>query len=335
MVGHIDGANRKINPLPRVNVVVTCTKRKRVPTPGGLELRSVEAPDLQIGFTKWLARLDECCTETVSARKLYAGDHWSVVQSLEDAAYESGLNAVVWICSAGYGLIGIDAKIKPYSVTFSLHHPDSIARWNRNVSHLDSKVLWWQLHGGWAGPDSFSPRSISEVAASDPESPLLVVASRDYLRAIRRDVQCAARVLCDSDLLCIISSGTKHLPGLDANILPTGASLQKSVGGSLHSLNVRLARKILAESSEEELSASLLNTKFARRLEMTPQIPRFERVSLTDEKVRDYIFESLAENSNASWSSLLRKLRNSGRACNQERFSRIFQSTKANLVGDE
>ena len=335
MAGNTDGPKRKINPLPRVNIVVTCTKRKRVPPIEGLKLRSVEAADLQVGFAKWLARLDECCVETVSARKLYAGDHWSVVQSLEDAAYASGLNAVVWICSAGYGLVGIDANIKPYSATFSLHHPDSIFRWNRTVSHLDSKVLWWQLHGRWGGPDSSLPRSISEVAASDPESPLLVVASRDYLRAIGRDVQCAAKVLCDSDLLCIISTGTKRLLGLEANILPTGASLQKSVGGSLHSLNVRLARTILAESSVEELSASLLNTKFARRLEITPPIPRYERELMTDEKVREYISESLAEDSDASWSSLLRKLRSSGRACKQERFSYIFKSTKANLVGDE
>lgn len=320
--------------LPRVNIVVTCTKRKRVPPTESLTLRDVVAADLEAGFEEWLDRLDRCCVKAVSARNLYAGDHWTVVQSLEDVASESGFQAVVWVCSAGYGLIGIEAKIKPYSATFSLNHPDTIRKWTSTNACRDNRILWWQLQEGWRGPDSSMPRSITEVAATDPESSLIVVASKAYMEAILRDVQRASRALSDPDLLCVISTGTRLLLGLESNLLPSKASMQRTVGGSLHSLNIRLARTILAESTADELRASYLGPRFSRRVAESLPILKYQREVMTDGQIEDYISDALTKDSNVSWSSLLRKLRDSGRACRQERFSNLYQSAKDKLVGN-
>jgi len=320
--------------LPKVNIVVTCTKRKRVPPAMGLTLRDVQAPDLRAGFATWLDRLSECRAESIPARRLYAGDHWSIVKTLESVATASGFDAVVWVCSAGYGLLKIDSNIKPYSATFSSRHPDTICKWNGTGSHLDNRASWWQLQGEWSGPDPSLPRSITKIAAADPESPLLVVASQVYLGAIVKDVQRAAQVLRDPDLLCVVSTGTNLVPGLEGNLLPSSAALQKSVGGSLRTLNIRLARIILGESTAGDLRASCLIPNFRQRVAVALPLPKYERDDMADDGIRQYIEEALNQDLKTSWSSLLRSLRNSGRACSQERFSRLFQTTKPELAAN-
>lgn len=321
--------------LPRVNIVVTCTKRKRVPPALGLTLRDVQAPDLRTGFATWLDRLTGSRAEGITARRLYAGDHWSIVQTLESVAAASGLDAVVWVCSSGYGLIGLDTKIKPYSATFSSRHPDTICKWNGTDSRLENRISWWQLQGEWSGPDPSLPRSITKIAAADPESPLLVVASQVYLGAIVKDVQRAAQVLRDPDLLCVVSTGTNLVPGLEGNLLPSSAALQKSVGGSLRTLNIRLARIIIGESTTGDLRASRLIPNFRQRVAVELPLPRYERDAMTDDGIRQYIAEALNEGLEINWSSLLRGLRNSGRACGQERFYRLFQTTKTELTANQ
>ena len=88
-------------------------------------MRGIDARDVDSAFAEWSSRLERCTAEPVPARRLYAGDHWSVVQYLEDVAAASKLDSAIWVCSAGYGLIGIDTNIKPYSATFSSRHLDT------------------------------------------------------------------------------------------------------------------------------------------------------------------------------------------------------------------
>ena len=272
--------------MRRVNLVVTCTKRKRLHPSQRMRLRDVESADLPSAFAEWVYRLEVSDDETTTARELYAGDHWSVVQSLECAAHSSELDLKTWVCSAGYGLVGIDAKLRAYSATFSPQHPDSVLRWNPAKARSKRKELWWKLHQKWRGPDPSRPRSISGLAESDPETPLLIVASQEYLRAIGNDVRNASLQLRSTDSLIIISAGTKRLPELSSNLLPSCARLQTTVGGSLHSLNARLARRILSECSHRELRASELADRLRQWLQAAPENRRPVRKRLTDAEVQ-------------------------------------------------
>lgn len=262
-----------------------------MPPAEDLTFRAIDEPIIRAGFSRWVDRLDESRAECVPARNLYSGDHWSIVNSLEDVAAASEINAVVWICSAGYGLIGIDSNIKPYSATFSFRHPDTICKWDPLHSRQDDLALWWQLLEKWGGPDQSLPRSITQVAAADPETPILVVASKNYLGAIANDVKRAAQALREVDLLSVISTGTKIIPGLDANLLSSTAALSSSVGGNLRTLNIRLARAILRESPGEEIRASCLNSKFKRWIAVSPPLPTYDRSTMTDDGISMYIFE--------------------------------------------
>ena len=312
--------------MPHANIVVTCTKRKRrVPTEP-LKFRHIGKTDIERGFEDWVERISGSEDDTLPARNLYAGDHWSVATSLERVAEASGFGATIWVCSAGYGLIGIDNKIKAYSATFSASHPDTVCRWGDGKYRRVSKEIWWRLQTQWPASDPFTPRSITSLAAADPASPLIIVASRDYLDGIVGDCSKARDMLATPDLLTIVSTGSRALPRLGDNLLPSDVSLRRLVGGSIRALNIRLARKILAEADYEELHAPLLARKSEKWIDETPKLPVISRSPISDEEVQHFIRENLEKSRVTSHTALLKRLRDSGMACSQNRFARIFES---------
>ena len=209
------------------------------------------------------------------ARELYAGDHWTVASSLERVAASSGFRAAIWVCSAGYGLLNLDSMVKPYSATFSSSHPDTVCKWGDGKYRRGNKRLWWDLLSQWSGPDTTSPRSIAGLAATFPTYPLLVVASRDYMEGLLDDCREARNALDDPDLLSIVSAGSRDLPGLNPNLIPSDVSLRWLVGGSVRAFNIRYTRKILLETDYQELRAPVLHRKFSEIVAQSPDRPQF------------------------------------------------------------
>ena len=312
--------------MPHANIVVTCTKRKRRAPTKPLKFRNVEKASIEQGFDDWVKRIDGSKDDTLPARNLYAGDHWTVARSLEQVAEASGFRAQIWVCSAGYGLIGIDSRIKPYSATFSASHPDTVCRWSDGKYSRTYKEIWWRLQTQWPATDRSAPRSITSLAAKDPASPLIVVASRDYMEGIMNDCTTAREELETPDLLAIVSAGSRNLTGLSENLLPSHVSLRQLVGGSVRALNIRLTRRILAETDYQELRASLMTRKCSQLMAQTPQLPAISRAQISDDDVRDFIRANLEQHGKAGHTALLRRLRESGRACSQNRFARLFDS---------
>src|SRR5262249_50156238 len=103
----------------RVRIIVTCTNRKRVPVASSMRLREVDAADIQTRAKRWIEALRTSSQSVHLPAQIYSGDHWYVATTLPDTARARGLDADLWICSAGYGLIGEDAPIKAYSATFT------------------------------------------------------------------------------------------------------------------------------------------------------------------------------------------------------------------------
>src|SRR5437867_843027 len=110
-----------------LNLVVTCTDRKTRSVPKACMLRDVHGRSIEERVERWIERLEDGSEETLPAVDLYAGDHWSVARSLETVAVARGLEARVWIASAGYGLIPLRGLVRAYSATFSPGHADSVA----------------------------------------------------------------------------------------------------------------------------------------------------------------------------------------------------------------
>lgn len=308
----------------KVNLIVTCTKRKALAIPRNFRLGSISGHSLQHRAKLWIQRLSAATEPTTTAEKLYAGDQWQIARSLPSVGQDHGIRVRLWVCSAGYGLIPSDAPLAPYSATFSRSHVDTIYR-NCDRGHPEAVETWWRELQKWKGPVPGQPRTISQVAARDRKCPLLVVGSPVYLRAIQSDLTTARERLADPSLLTIISGGTDEFGPLSSNLLPCDARLQFALGGALMSLNVRVARKILSDSRAWPLRYESLAKSFERFLAIQPELIMHERKPLTDAEVREFIRDQLQESPQLKATPMLRRLRDTGFACEQKRFKALFQ----------
>ena len=145
-----------------LNVVVTCTKEKRVAVSADCELRAVRDRKLVDRFRNWRGRLTNC-KDRVPARDLYGGDHWAVAREISSTRFE----VQTYVCSAGYGLIHIDDPIAPYSATFSRRHPDTV--WQNSNREEISASDWWSKLCSWKGHRGFGPRCLAELATEYPQ----------------------------------------------------------------------------------------------------------------------------------------------------------------------
>jgi hypothetical protein len=176
---------------------------------------------------------------------------------------------------------------------------------------------------------------LADLAAESPQAPLLVVASEIYLVAIRDDLAKAARRFEDSDLLSIISAGTRSLNGLTDNLIPCDARLQSTVGGVRRSLNVRLARLALEKSRRSRPTRPVLRKQFTRLLATAPELMKYDRQPMRDGEIIQFLKSSLRVDPTACHTPLLRELRASGHACEQSRFRSLFQMVQTAQNGAE
>lgn len=299
----------RANRLSReLNVVVTCTSRKRTPPPRRLLLRDVR-PRADSAVGKWTERLDGAPEPAHAAEELYAGEHWSIVKQI--AAHDGTLKVRVWVASAGYGLVPFSAPLKSYSATFDRGHPDAVPI---------APDLWWRRLAGWSGPVG-APRTLKELAEVRPAAALLLVLSATYLEACRSDAVEAAHVLRRRGQFAVISSGTRA-SWVAEHVLPSDARLQAFVGGGRQALNARVAAHVVA-ASRNGFSVRDTRLRLEKLLREQPELRVFDRRRLSDEQIRRFIRGKL-RHEHVACTRLLAELRQSGSACEQGRFRELY-----------
>jgi hypothetical protein len=304
-----------------LDIVVTCASRKSRATGKTLGASGLLDGELDARMSSW--------TELLSARgsrftpaELYSGDHWIVARSLAPLALSLGWKPRLWIASAGFGLVSTESLLTPYSATFALGNPNSVGK-----SATENRE-WWKLLSDWEGPLGSSHRSIESVAASAPESTFLCVLSEPYLAALQDDLRAALVRVTTPDRFLVVSAGTAVAPGLEGNLLPGDARLQALLGGTLNSLNVRIAHHLLGTIAPAQFDYQRLSKDLQESLSSAPErkVPNNRRMEDVD-VVRFIRQESDAE-ARTSHTGLLRKLRASGRACEQSRFRALYKEVR-------
>jgi hypothetical protein len=313
-----------------VHVVTTCTDRKtRIPSEM-CRAKVLPAGDVPSRLAVWTARLEGDAAPIVPVSDLYAGDHWTVVRSIA-ALGSDDLSVRVWTCSAGLGLVPWDASVPPYSATFNSTHPDAVVPSSSRGTSADwwaGLATWqpiWPLARDGEGRTIKSlPRTLDALGQTlRPDDFLLIAVSAAYLKALRQDLARLANSL-SNDRWAIIASGAGSSLELPA-LIPTSARLKGEVGGAMQSLNARLARRALVER------ASWFPSRFALAMcikdwELTARpTPSPVRVPTSDGEVQSFIADRRRQVPGIGHSTLLRELRDSGRACEQARFAALFR----------
>ncbi|MCB1129540.1 MAG: hypothetical protein KDN05_00325 [Verrucomicrobiae bacterium] len=226
----------------------------------------------------------------------------------------------LWVVSAGLGLLPANQNITNYSATFANNDPDSVA------PDRVGKSAWWNMLADWRR-ESGGIGSISDLAISHQNSKFLIALSFPYLSVLKNDLTNARSFLTSPENFLIISSGTKRIPELGDSILPIDAKFENLVGGARATLNARMLRYILENFTTRNLTTKRVS-KSLNAIAAELAAPRtFKRTSLSDKEVIAFIRKTEKSVSRPSASSLLRRLRDEGSACEQKRFHRIFQAT--------
>lgn len=315
--------------MDTVNVIVTCTKDKRIAVSRDCQLRHVPAGSLSERMKDWRSRLRRRWRERVMVRDLYAGDHWSTVRSFASSYFSID----TWICSAGFGLVRIDDFITPYNATFSSSHPDSVVRKLTGVDRHCSATKWWKHLTKWKADFQDRPRSLAALMATFPKRATVIVASNTYLRAIEEDLLQGIANLADPDLLSIVCSGAKRPNALEQHLVPCDARFQAATGGARRSLNTRIAARIFRESRMPP-RYSTLRSRYSKLLSKQPPIEVYDRRPMSDDEVRAFIKEQMRADCTLRHSPLLRRLRDANKACEQKRFAKLYREVREQFNGN-
>jgi hypothetical protein len=256
------------------------------------------------------------------ARELYSGGHWSIVREL--AASTPALRC--FVISAGYGLIPIDTSLAPYAATFATGKKDSVAC-GAGKDAPKENVEWWNCSCEWKLNGTKQPRSICENVRNSPKGTHVFALSPSYLDAISDDLIRARKGLSDANRLIVFSNAKRRHGDLNGNVIPAPAEVQTLVGGALASLNVRVAAEVLntiplSDLTLEEVRAFVLELKSKARPRVYP-----DRRPVSDSEVIRFIEKAVKSQTKASYTKLLRAFRDSGRACEMNRFKSLFYQT--------
>lgn len=318
--------------MHHLNIVATCTDRKRGEIPDDLRLREIPDGAADARAWSWWRRLERAALNRVEASHVYVGENWRLVQELAAQAQTAGWMVRLWITSAGYGLLSDKTPITPYSCTFADTSEDQVARGQPSGHRLRYNQQWWTALTGFRAKHEAAPVSLAALAEDDPKATMLVLASPDYVRATYADLAAAAERLRRPEQLSIITSGSGWSGDLlDQNVLSIDDRTRVALGGTMQGLHARAARELLRQPSvlREPFTAADLRARYDAMVGETPRPERPNRTTMTDEEVVAFLRTELAQNPKAGWTLLLRTLRNSGRACEQKRFRRLHAETAA------
>jgi hypothetical protein len=261
---------------------------------------------------EWISRLEKARGPRSSVRDLYLGNHWSIVRSL--VPNKDGLDVRVWVASAGYGILPIDAEIHSYSATFSTGRD--------SVGDGIAGQIWWDALSKWKRVNT-PIRSIAQLARQSRQTPLLIAASATYVGALSEDLAEAGRRLTPKKL-GIISAGFRRDGELQPFMVPADARFKQTLRGPMHSLNASILRYAILKSRHWYPEIDQLRKQFKKELESMSADEQINRTRRTDEEIVAFIRAEIGASPSVARSQLLRKLRDSGFACEQARFKQLY-----------
>lgn len=294
--------------MNELSIVVTCTDRKTSSPAPGLRARELPATDIQQRAAEWARRLRTTPEQPTALHLLYQGDQWRRATALTKAASQAGFTPDLYVASAGLGLRSVLSLAPSYAATFMPRHADSVA-----PSSTQAAQWWDQLQHMDAS------RHLPQVAAAAKQT--LVVLSETYARAMHHDL--AALAASGTDVVLI--GGASDLEGIER--VPANAALRQALGGTLTSLNVRMAASWLEQCAPGHLITPAAKARWKAWASQVERPEHYARRPMPDQTVIDFINEMKGRHPDYSRTRLLRLLRDKGMACEQKRFAELYTST--------
>ncbi len=284
----------------KLTIIVTCTDRKSATPEHALMVRNLPSGQVRTRARVWREALERS-TATRALLELYSGETWSQVKRLATTARGIGFDPDIVVASAGLGLRPISDLAPAYAATFSAGHPDSIAE-----SRPEAREWWRAL----------------PHAAIKPRGRAICVLSDAYSRVIYEDL--IERIAPEEFL---VFGGSNEVP--DSVRIASDRALRRALGGTATSLNVRAATQWLLLSRRTDPFADSTKGAWRAWSEQMRYDEIYDRQPLTDSAVVEFVHALRCRQPEITKTAALKALREAGMACEQRRFSTLFQQAVA------
>jgi len=292
-------------------IVAPCANRKSVPAPHhccAVSLPIASQRDLE---TAWLAKLSDL-EPTVRASSLYAGRGFRL--SRDTAAFAS---APLYIVSAGLGLVDAVRHVPAYSVTVGGRSADAIGE--RVMGSFDA-VGWWRAvsRGRFA-----SPFSILFLG----EGPVPVALSQPYARMLSGALGTLPAEDINRLRICGLGLADLLPAQVRQTVMPYDERLQSIFPGTRADFAQRalhhFTTRVLAAYPHADLPEHSDAVRAALSTGQTP-VPH-RRPRLSDEALINVIAARLSRGPGGIRRTLRALRDEEGIACEQARFTRLYQ----------
>ena len=300
-----------------LNIVVNCTNRKAVMPEHGLCLMNYKAVGFDQVHKSWTENRTSNNNQ-LPAFDMYQGEYWSVVRSLGEIS-----NLRIFVFSAGLGIFDIKTEIPSYAATFTKGNPDSVSEIDSSISAFDANYKWFIMNSK-EYRDNNGHLNYTKIFGN---APTIFCLSSSYLQVLSNDLgrfdeSTRKRIM-------IVGSKFKGMEGYE--YIDTPGKLRLTLGGTLSTVSVRTLSYMLSlvdTDSEPDSLFKSLNDLASAIKSKSEELPKFNRITMQDSEVLNFISTELSIDSTCSASTLLRKLRDSGFACEQSRFKKLFHDSR-------
>jgi hypothetical protein len=220
--------------------------------------------------------------------------------------------------SAGMGLICADEATPSYSATFAGGNEDSISH-----TGIPDRQWWMELASRRRELNLLA--TFRDLALANRASQFVIALSRSYLRIVEAELDEARQLVLNPSRFLVMTSGCNESRKAHAYIVGVPTNLENLLGGTRTALLSRALKHVLTILPAKNWSPRQVREFLETESNRTRPLRTYERTSMSDNDVIDFIANEKKLNKTVAKSRILRTLRDSGRACEYKRFTRIFE----------
>jgi len=303
-----------------INIISSCTNSKKKIASEAFKIASFKT-DMQLEsvIDIWNKNIEKETTRVYEATKLYKGGAWKATLDT-NTMLSKKFNTSLYVASAGYGLIHSKTKICPYDSTFASSTANSITKFIVNADK-NANVQWWNMINKF------------KLSSFQKGSYFFIVLPHEYLSAAQDTIKL---LIENFDKNVFIFIANKHpIPlFMKNNIVRFDSRFNSFQTGVLSNMLQRAVLWLSTEIIKNEIP--LCHQELQKHIEI--KMKNFEafnmpvRLKLTEEEIRIKIKSMILEDKTLSATKGLKNFRNSGYACEQKRFGKIFKEVKSELT---
>ena len=208
------------------------------------------------------------------------------------------------VASAGLGLRSAESVAPGYAATFAASQIDTVGD-----TAADLREWWHHLR---AAPSALDP-------GVELRGRVLLVLSQAYASAMQSDLVALGRR--GDDVMMV--GGASDIPGITR--LRADRGLRSALGGTATGLTMRMAHAWLSGLQRPALTCPTRMQQWQGWADTVRRAESWARQTLDDDEVLRFIRDARAKEPSLSRTRALRKLRDSGRACEQNRFAALYR----------